>query len=241
MQGGTWYNIAYDDFEGGWGNFADGGSDADRRNSAGERAYIHQGSAALRIRDNSGSSSSVFHAKNYNVTGYSDLRVDFWFYAISMENGEDFFLEYSSNGGSSWVIVKAYVRGQGSQDGKFYFQNNIFYFGSVFLSGAIYNLNTSRARIRFRCDASDDSDSIYIDEVLFQGFLPSAALTRDDICPLGRINPPEKYKILPYDDITTGDGVEDDLSEISYIAFSNRSIPPETDMLMWHPTKSNSV
>ena len=52
---------------------------------------------------------------------------------------------------------------------------------------------------------------------------PVELLTRDDICPLDRLNPPEKYSITPYIDIDTTDIVEDDLNEISYIAFSEQT------------------
>jgi hypothetical protein len=54
---------------------------------------------------------------------------------------------------------------------------------------------------------------------------PSAPLTREDICPLDWLDPPEKYQILPYDDTITGDGIEDDLTEISYIAISDQMDP----------------
>lgn len=49
--------------------------------------------------------------------------------------------------------------------------------------------------------------------------------TEDDICPQGRLDPPLKYEIQPYPDTVTGDGVDDDLNEISYIAFSEQMSP----------------
>ena len=148
--------------------FEVGGSDAARRNGDNEQNYIHQERAALRIRDNSGVLSSVFHRANHDVTPFSKLRVEFWFYPDSMENGEDFFLEYSSDGGSSWDIVQEYVRGNDQFDGKYYFQNGIFYFDSVEFKEPEFCL-TNQAKIRFRCDAIGNGDRIYIDEVSFQG------------------------------------------------------------------------
>jgi hypothetical protein len=214
LQGGTWETITYDNFEVNFGSYTDGGSDADRA-SGKEAVYAHQGIWSLRLRDNSGSSSSAYHTIGYDVTRYSALRISFWFYLRGMENNEDFFVEYSSNNGNSWTIVKAYARGQG-------FNNGQFYQTSIDLTGPSYNLQTTTAKLRFRCDASADDDLVYIDEILFQGFLPTV-LTRDALCPLDRMNPPEKYSITPYVDTIAGDGVEDDLNEISSIAFSQQT------------------
>lgn len=211
MQDGTWTTITYDDFEGGLGTFKAGGGDVSRA-SGKEANYAHQGSASLRLRDNSGVASSAFHTLSYNVMPYSALRVSFWFYPYSMENGEDFWLQYSHDNGSSWKTVKSYVRGTD-------FENGRFYESSIDLKGPSYVLQTTTAKIRFMCDASDDGDRIYIDEVRFQGFIPA---TRADICPLDRLNPPQKYSISPYIDTIPGDRVEDDLNEISYIAFSEQ-------------------
>ncbi len=168
-----WIDITYDDFEKsptdstGWGSFArnvGGQSDADRMARDGQSEYIHQGKAALRLRDNSGIDSSVFHRSDHDVSGYSDLQVLFWFYPRSMGNGDGFFLEYSSNGGSTWSIVKTYQKGRDFENGRFY--NDKVVFSRSELNADL----TSRGRIRFRCDASSDTDWVYIDEVRFQGY-----------------------------------------------------------------------
>jgi hypothetical protein len=296
LQDGTWESITYDDFEVDFGSYTDGGSDADRA-SGSEAQYAHEGSGSLRLRDNSGQRSSAYHTIGYDVTSYSALRISFWFYLRGMENNEDFFVEYSSNNGNSWTIVKEYARGQG-------FSNGQFYQTSIDLTDPPYDLQTTTAKLRFRCDASRNDDRVYIDEILFQGFVPTVGtaepshvpslspsgmpssvpsdapsenpsqwpsdapsadpstipsdlasaspsgvpsdapssrpsfepslsfapsrfptpvLTRDDICPLDRLNPPEKYSITPYADTIAGDDVDDDLNEISYIAFSEQT------------------
>lgn len=131
---------------------------------AGQKEYIHQGKAALRIRDNSGVDSSVFHRSNHDVSGYSDLQVQFWYFPRSMGNGDGFVLEYSSNGGTTWSVAKTYKKGRDFENGRFYSESVVF-------SESELNADlTTRGRIRFRCDASSDNDWIYIDEVLFQGF-----------------------------------------------------------------------
>lgn len=104
LQASTWETITYDDFETGWGSFAGGGADADRIEGK-QLKHIHQGQAALRIRNGS-SSSYVSHATNHDVSDYSDLRVSFWFRPRRTERNESFVLEYSSDGGKTWAIVK---------------------------------------------------------------------------------------------------------------------------------------
>jgi len=171
LQEGTWEEITYDDFESGFAgsNFAAGGSDASIVNQ-----NAHQGQASLRIRDNSGVASSAYYKMDQDVMGYSDLRVKFWFFPLSMENGEEFLLEYSSNGGSDWDTVKTYQRGRDFNNGNFY-EDTVVLSDSE-LSEAAYELST-QARIRFRCDASSNNDNIYIDDVSFQGFVTAGPNT----------------------------------------------------------------
>lgn len=156
LQETTWKTITYDDFEKGWGSFIDGGSDAARVYDK-QHKHIHQGKAALRIRDNS-SSSTVSQRKNNDVTSYSDLRVSFWFIPRGMGVGESFVFEYSSNKGKTWTLVKRWV-----VDGTVY-RNERFYQEVVNFNKVTdlkYNL-TTRARLRFRCDGKDNRHYIYI-------------------------------------------------------------------------------
>lgn len=130
----------------------------------GQKQYIHQGEAALRLRDDSGVDSSVFQYQNHDVTGYSDIRISFWFYPRSMGNTDGFFLEYSSDGGASWTVMKDYRKGRD-------FDKEQFYRSAVVFSKTGVNFQlTSRGRIRFRCDAKGDTDWVYIDEVRFEGY-----------------------------------------------------------------------
>jgi fibronectin type 3 domain-containing protein len=149
-----WTDIFYDEFESGWGNYNDGGSDA-RRYTGGTHA--HQGSDCLAIQDNSGSSSSVF-SDDFALAGSTQLRVQFWFKAVSMENGEDFFLELS-DGGTSWEVIGNWARGTD-------FNNNEFNFIEVIVdSSSVSTLFAADNSIRFRCDASGNGDDVYIDEI----------------------------------------------------------------------------
>jgi hypothetical protein len=78
-----------------------------------------------------------------------------------MERNEDFFLEYSSNGGSSWQVVEDWRAGTD-------FSNNQWRQATVFIPRASFSF-TQSARIRFRCDASSDADDVYIDEIELAG------------------------------------------------------------------------
>ncbi|WP_020538535.1 zinc-dependent metalloprotease [Lewinella cohaerens] len=137
-------------FETGWDGWADGGSDCYRY--SGSRSY--EGSRSIRIRDNSGTASAMT-SPTLNLSGYSTIDVEFYFYAYGMESGEDFWLRYYN--GSSWTTVAAWASGTS-------FNNNGFYTTTVTISAANYTF-PSNAQIRFQCDASANSDHIYIDQV----------------------------------------------------------------------------
>jgi PKD repeat protein len=158
--GGNWTVITYDDFESGMGSYTLGGSDALRYTGG---TYAHQGSAAADIQDNSGTASSFYHTASYNVSTYTELEVSFWFYAVSMETGEDFWVQYYD--GSTWRTVASYVSGTN-------FSNNVFYNKVVTISSSTYSFPTN-AKLRFTCDASNNSDDVYIDEIQFRGYRPA--------------------------------------------------------------------
>ncbi|WP_452220573.1 M43 family zinc metalloprotease [Lacinutrix salivirga] len=141
-------------FESGWDGWSDGGSDCYRY--GGTRSY--EGNYSIRIRDNSGTASSMT-SEPFNLTGYSQVEVQFYFYAYSMENNEDFFVRF--NNGSGWTTVASYARGTN-------FNNNTFYTATVTLDASQYNFG-SNSRFRFQCDASANADHIYIDQVTITG------------------------------------------------------------------------
>ncbi len=147
--------LTFDDFEGGFGNYVDGGNDC-RRYTGG--TYAWSGRAAINIQDNSGVASSFYHATGYDVSAYTYQQVEFYFIAISMENREDFFVEYYN--GSSWVLLASFVRGVD-------FQNGTFYNGVVSWNSSQVAFPTN-AQLRFRCDASGNRDDVLIDDVTWK-------------------------------------------------------------------------
>jgi len=167
-----WTVITYDDFEGGMGNYTDGGADMMLYTGG---TYAWDGTNAADIQDNSGVSSSFYHTLGYDVSGYTDLEVEFYFVAISMDNvREDFWVQYYD--GSTWNTVAAFAR---SID----FDNGYFYNVIVSISNLDYNFPTN-ARLRFMCDASGNADDVYIDAIEFRGSIGGtssvARVTRGD-------------------------------------------------------------
>ncbi|MCB0560802.1 MAG: T9SS type A sorting domain-containing protein [Phaeodactylibacter sp.] len=156
--GCTYVSINANNFEGGWGIWNDGGSDCARVNNS---TYANSGSYSIRLRDNT--NSSTMTTDNLNLASYDELTVDFSYYAVSMENNEDFWLQASTNGGSSYVTLATWARGAD-------FNNNQRYNESVVITGTF----TSNMRFRFRCDASGNSDWVYIDDVVITGCLNGA-------------------------------------------------------------------
>ena len=141
-------------FETGMDGWIDGGGDCYRDRDS--RSY--EGQYSIRIRDNSGTASAMT-SETFNLTGFNQVEVSFYFYSYSMESGEDFWLRYYN--GSSWTTVGTWARGTS-------FENNSFYTATVTLDAASYNF-ASNSQFRFQCDASGNQDHIYIDQVKITG------------------------------------------------------------------------
>ena len=143
------------DFENGWSIWNDGGSDAYRYYSY---YFANSGNYSIRLRDNSGIYSSIF-TDALDLSAYESLDISFSFMAYSMEYNEDFFLEISTDGGSSFTIVKEWNSG-------LEFINGTRYNEVVSISGI--NLTTNTV-VRIRCDASSNYDAVYIDDIIISG------------------------------------------------------------------------
>ena len=109
------------------------------------------------------------------MSAYSECQVNFTFSAREMEDGDGFVLEYRKDGGG-WGKAKQYIKkDKEDSNDKFYFRNlekeetgiwnHRFYSDTVKLGN---NMDTEKAKIRFRSRASGDNDYIYIDNVLFE-------------------------------------------------------------------------
>lgn len=148
-------------FDANWGSWLDGGTDALRVTNA---AYAFSGSTSALIRDNT--STSVISTGNMDLTGYSSIDVSFTFITNSMDAGEDFWLQLSTNGGTSYTTVRTYVSGT-------HFTNGTRVFQTVNIPGPF----TTNTRLRFRNDATDDDDQVYLDDVVVKGCISGARIS----------------------------------------------------------------
>jgi hypothetical protein len=153
--GCSYTTINSNGFENGWGIWNDGGSDC--RRNANDAPYASNGTFCARLRDNT--NTSVMTTDVLDLSSYDELEISFGYYPRSMDNSnEDFWLQISTNGGSSYTTVEEWNKGDE-------FENNNFYTDAVTIAGPF----TSNCRLRFRCDASGNSDWVYIDDVTISG------------------------------------------------------------------------
>ncbi len=170
-------------FETGWDSWLDGGSDCARVNNTTRAA---EGSYSIRLRDNTGPASSMT-SPTVDLSNYGQVTLGFTFYAFSMENGEDIFVEYYD--GADWLVIGNYARGSD-------FNNNTFYQVILDLNGHNYNLATDAA-FRVRCDASSNADHIYIDEVTLT-YGTATKTKRAEITATGQVVSNESLDIKVY-------------------------------------------
>lgn len=157
QNGNDWKRITFDDFENGWGNFKDGGEDS-------KLITLYDGDNAnqmARIRHNEKESILPLR-ETVNVTQYRALRVIFWVAADGLEPGDMMLLEYSSDGGSNWEVVKEWIFGEDILENGDPNHFNVTFYNTDYDFSAY-------ALIRFRSDANSKEDNFYIDDVVFEG------------------------------------------------------------------------
>ena len=224
----TYGTVDSESFESGWGIWNDGGSDC-RRNSR-DRNYAN-GTYAIRLRDNT--STSNMTTDNLNLSGYEELTVSFDFIASSMENNEDFWLQISLDGGSSYTTVATYVSGSS-------FSNNQNYTSEVLIPGPF----TDNTRVRFRCDASGNNDKVYLDDVLITGCVEGGRWGQV-IIPSGEANS-ETTEMIP--DVFTMMNVypnpADDVVNVSFVLQSDATyqwwVTDIQGRIVWNETRTAS-
>jgi hypothetical protein len=95
----------------------------------------------------------------FNLSDATGLEIEFYFKAVGVEAGEDFWVQYKNPAGV-WVTIGQLIQGV-------HFNNNTFYLATVSVPG--FTPNPS-AKLRIQCDASDDTDQVYIDQVTITKF-----------------------------------------------------------------------
>jgi chitodextrinase len=140
-------------FETGLQGWTEGGNDCARTLTANS----FEGSYSIRLRDNSNTSNAF--SPDLNLSGNNQVSIEFHTYANSMENGEDFFVEFFN--GSNYEVIGQYVSGPD-------FSNDTFFTDTIVLDSNNFNFTTNN-RVRIRCDASGNNDQIYFDQVIISG------------------------------------------------------------------------
>ena len=136
-------------FEAGLDSWTDGGPDVARVSTS----NAWEGQYAIELADNSGAQSSMT-SPVFNLSDAVGLQITFHFKPVSMESGEDFWVQYK-NGSGNWITIGSFVSGT-------HFVNGNFYSASVTVPNFV---PTSAGSLRIQCDASDNNDEIYIDAV----------------------------------------------------------------------------
>ena len=168
--------VISDGFESGYGNWNDGGGDCTLVTQ-----NPNTGVSSVRLRDNSGTGSSMT-SDILALASFDEVTIDFSYYPNSMENGEDFWLQISTDGGSSYSTVSTWARGTD-------FENEIRYNESVTIDNIAFTNNTT---IRLRCDASGNGYQVYIDDVVV-----SACSSTSQAIGIENINLQNNVEVLP--------------------------------------------
>jgi Zn-dependent metalloprotease len=145
-------DLLVSNFDSNFAGWVDGGADVARVKDA---AFASSGLYSIRIRDDSGDGSS-FWTTALDVAGKTDLKVDFSGYATGMDRGKKYHLEVSRDGGP-FTTARTFISFTD-------FNNNVRHNPSVELALG----GASTVSVRFRCDALNDSDVVYIDDVRIQ-------------------------------------------------------------------------
>lgn len=209
-------------FETGLDGWTDGGNDCARQASANS----FEGSFSIRLRDDSNSSNAF--SPDLDLTGNSQVTIEFHTYASSMENGEDFFVEFFN--GSSYEVIGQYFSGSD-------FSNGAFFDDTIVLDSGSYNFTTNN-RIRIRCDASNNNDQVWFDQIVITGDNVNAPVANNNTAALKRFNATTNDNIKLYPNPTNSilniEILEGNFDEI--VVFSStgkviQTIDPNTDNL----------
>ena len=133
----NWYVITNDNFDGGQTSFTLETPDA-AISQYGAKWY-QSSSKSLRLR----ATTAVRHTAAHDVTGYEQLRVEFFFKLSGVGPNQTLTLEYSADDGQNWVHIKAWTYGENN------LSNQIAYQEEVILSRPQIEFTTN-SRLRFR-------------------------------------------------------------------------------------------
>ena len=153
--------VSYEDFEDGFVSWTNSGVDSILYEGG---ALAHQGTNAALLRDNTSSSRLV--SSPLDLSAHSSVTVDFWYLTENFDAGDDFWLQISTDGGATYQTVMTWVH---STD----FENDQFKQGTFTINDRTLTSNTV---LRFKADAQNDFDRVYLDEIAVS--VPGATWTQ---------------------------------------------------------------
>lgn len=158
-----------ENFESGSNGWNSGGANANRVNNP---TWSYLSSFSLELRANSGA-ASAFCSPMFAANVYDKIDFKFFFSAREMNISERFHIEYSGNNGSSWTTVGTFIAEDISAK-RADFQRDrttpIFHSKTVTIFKTNHSFPaTAQARFRIRCEGSDTTDRIYIDNISITG------------------------------------------------------------------------
>lgn len=129
--------------------------------------YAISGNYSPLLRD--GSSSSVMYTSNLDLTTYDSITIEFDYSSWGYDAGEDFFIEYSPDAGSTWNSTPI---AQFICDIDF---ANYTYYSNVVVTAqsSTYNFS-SNSRLRFRTNSNSSWEDITFDNVEILGYSSSS-------------------------------------------------------------------
>lgn len=142
-----------DDFENGTGNWNLPGVGNDA--FWGPSGFSEFGSNSMIIQDNSPGAQSTILTNTLNLSQVNTLKIVFDYRSIGFVTDQSFFLELSTDGGSSFVAVNEWINGTD-------FNDNVMYSDSISIPN---NQLSATTVIRFRCFGSINSDKVYLDNI----------------------------------------------------------------------------
>jgi hypothetical protein len=179
-----------------------------------------QGDVSVRLRRQ----SNLYTQLAWNVTSYSDFILNFRYFSVGVESNDALLVDYSDDEGKSWKRLRRIQMGEEHAvplEWNSKCHETTIVFSDVLAPRGVNTAAIDTLQIRIQADANHNRDQFFIDDIRLEGILPYTILTRGDICPLNKMFPSQQYEILPFPDTTGLVHVEDDLSEISSLAFSS--------------------
>ena len=141
-------------FESSLGIWNDGGSDCYRLNNF---EVAKDGKYSVRLRDNSRGSN--LYSDKMDLSDVNGLEISFDYLTDGFSGTEeDFMVEVSRNGGVTFSTIQKFAHGVDFENGKRY---SI----SVYIDKSELSDNTV---LRLRCDASSNSDQVFIDNIILK-------------------------------------------------------------------------